>query len=239
MEVQDVSRPASPRKRIATETFDAVCDCSGHYYRPFVPFVPGLWKYKKRLLHAKWYRGPEAFSGQNVLVVGNSSSGYDISREIALHFQKEGSSSRVFASMRHPVEVGIDPSERPPWTSHLEAVPGVASATEDEMVLSNGRRVNVETVIFATGYLYSFPYAKTEDFPFSSFPLTKTPPLPETYVKPEVEAPIDPPVGGARVHNLDEEFQIFYYPDPTLAFICLGRQVVPCECAVRAVIPTD
>ena len=131
--------------------------------------------------------------------------------------------------MRHPVEVGIDPSENPPWTSHLEAVPGISSFTEDEVVLTDGRRLSVDTVIFATGYLYSFPYAHTGDFPFSSFPLTKIPPLPETYVKPDIATPSDYPEGGPRVHNLDEEYQTFYYPDPTLAFICLGKQVVPCK----------
>lgn len=46
------------------EQYDAICDCSGHYTRPYVPYLQGLWLYKRRIVHAKWYRGPEAFSGQ-------------------------------------------------------------------------------------------------------------------------------------------------------------------------------
>ena len=47
-----------------TEEFDAICDCTGHYTRPYIPYVRGLWKYKRRILHAKWYKKPDMFAGQ-------------------------------------------------------------------------------------------------------------------------------------------------------------------------------
>lgn len=47
-----------------TEEFDAICDCTGHYTRPYIPYVRGLWNYKRRILHAKWFRKPDVFAGQ-------------------------------------------------------------------------------------------------------------------------------------------------------------------------------
>lgn len=47
-----------------TEEFDAICDCTGHYTRPYIPYVRDLWKYKKSILHAKWFRTPDVFAGK-------------------------------------------------------------------------------------------------------------------------------------------------------------------------------
>jgi cation diffusion facilitator CzcD-associated flavoprotein CzcO len=47
-----------------TEEYEAICDCSGHYTRPYIPFVRNLWKYKRPILHAKWYRKPDVFANQ-------------------------------------------------------------------------------------------------------------------------------------------------------------------------------
>lgn len=51
-------------KESTTEEYDAICDCTGHYTRPYIPYVRDLWKYKRQILHAKWYRKPDAFAGQ-------------------------------------------------------------------------------------------------------------------------------------------------------------------------------
>lgn len=169
-----------------------------------------------------------------MLVVGNNASGYDIGREIALHHKKTGSSARVYQSIRHAFEIGIDPAEGPAWATHLETVPPLAYATEDEIVCADGRRLLVDTVLFATGYLYSFPYYRNADAPFNQYPLTITPPLPAQHTEPEaVRSSSDEyPDGGLQVHNLDAEYQTFFYPDPTLAIICLNKAVIPCTACV-------
>ena len=172
---------------------------------------------------------------QNVLVIGNSASGYDIGREIALYLKKHSPKNSVYQSIRHPFEIGIDPSEGPAWSSHLKAVPGLDYATEDEIVLIDGTRLQVDTVIFATGYLYSFPHCSEKDYPFSEHPLVKTPPLPASAESPEaLSKTADYPEGGLQVHNLDADYQTFYYPDPTLVFLCLNKNVIPCGCCLTA-----
>lgn len=165
-----------------------------------------------------------------MLVVGNSASGYDVGREIALYFKAHCPDNKVYQAIRHPFEIGIDPSEGPPWASHLTTVAGLDHATADEIVLLDGTRLHVDLVIFATGYLYSFPHCSDQDYPFSEHPLVKTPALPPTAEKP-VGIATSPkyPEGGLQVHNLDAEHQTFYYPDPTLAFLCLNKNVIPCK----------
>lgn len=125
--------------------------------------------------------------------------------------------------------MGIDPSEGPEWASHLEGVAPLSHATPDSIVLQDGRSLQPDIVIFATGYLYAFPFYSQNDFPFHSFPLTKIPPLPENYVASDLETHVSYPPGGLRVHNLDKHFQTFFHPDPTLAFVALSRMVVPCK----------
>lgn len=70
--------------------------------------------------------------------------------------------------------------------------------------------------MFATGYLYSFPFASPAHAPFSTHPFTVSP------------TPVGPttPSGGFRVHNLDSR-QLFYLPSPTLAFLALPLNVIP------------
>jgi hypothetical protein len=109
-------------------------------------------------------------------------------------------------------------------------------ATEDEIVLIDGTRLKVDTVIFATGYLYSFPHCSDKDYPFLLHPLVKTPPLPADAKRPEgIQTASRYPEGGLQVHNLDAEYQTFYYPDPSLAFLCLNKNVIPCKQMLRLV----
>lgn len=69
------------------QTFDAVVIASGHFDVPYVPTVPGIeaWHkaYPGRIIHSKFYRKPEDFSGKKCIVVGNSASGVDIGAQIA------------------------------------------------------------------------------------------------------------------------------------------------------------
>lgn len=65
------------------EVYDAVVVCNGHYAKVRVPNFPGQDGWPGRQMHSHNYRRPDAFKGAQVLVVGVSASGEDISREIA------------------------------------------------------------------------------------------------------------------------------------------------------------
>ncbi|XP_024899696.1 dimethylaniline monooxygenase [N-oxide-forming] 3 isoform X3 [Pteropus alecto] len=66
-------------------TFDAVMICSGHHVYPNLPSdsFPGLDKFQGHYLHSRDYKGPEAFKGKRVLVIGLGNSACDIAVELS------------------------------------------------------------------------------------------------------------------------------------------------------------
>jgi dimethylaniline monooxygenase (N-oxide forming) len=66
-----------------TEVFDGVVVCAGRNHTPFVPEFPGAERFDGSISHSSGYRGPEAFAGQTVVVVGVGSSGVDVATEVS------------------------------------------------------------------------------------------------------------------------------------------------------------
>src|SRR6185436_20508391 len=68
----------------ATEAvYDAVVCASGLFGPPAMPSPPGAEAFEGRVMHSAAYKGPEAFAGQRVLVVGVGSSGADLAVEVS------------------------------------------------------------------------------------------------------------------------------------------------------------
>ena len=66
----------------ATQSFDAVVVCNGHYTEPRSPHLPGSETFPGRQMHTHNYRDAASFHRQRVVVIGASASGEDIAREI-------------------------------------------------------------------------------------------------------------------------------------------------------------
>lgn len=151
-------------------------------------------------------------------MVGNGASGYDATREIAVSIHERRMADptatlpSIYQSARSPSALGIpfdDPSA-PEWAKEITVFPPIASVSENVITFVDGRTLsNVDAILFATGYLFTFPFCDaTRDEPFISHPLTLT------------------PGGGLRVRHLDSR-DTFYLSDPTLALICLPYLVIP------------
>lgn len=69
----------------ATLTARALINATGTWTRPFWPFYPGAADYTGRQLHAHDYRGPDAFDGARVVVIGGGISAVQLLMEIAPH----------------------------------------------------------------------------------------------------------------------------------------------------------
>jgi cation diffusion facilitator CzcD-associated flavoprotein CzcO len=139
------------------EEFDAVIVANGHFIVPFVPDIEGVreWdaKYPGKLSHSKYYRKPENYRGQKVIVIGNSASGADISAQVAAHCQKPllwSSKSVSMFSATHG-SGGSTRKEVPPIKRFL--VEDRCVEFEDGTIESD-----IDAIIFATGYFYSFPF---------------------------------------------------------------------------------
>jgi dimethylaniline monooxygenase (N-oxide forming) len=79
-----------------TEPFDAVVVCSGLYSQPLLPPYPGAAGYQGRVVHSSDYRVPDAFTDQDVVIVGIGSSGADIAVEVS------SVARHVLLSVRNP-----------------------------------------------------------------------------------------------------------------------------------------
>ncbi|KAI1266551.1 hypothetical protein F5Y18DRAFT_444996 [Xylariaceae sp. FL1019] len=203
------------------EEFDAVVVASGHYHVPFVPDVPGLSEWKQlfpdRILHSKRYRTADAFRDKTVLLIGAGASSLDIAREVievgGQVYQSRRSSKYDLIASRLPKEVErvamvaqfITAQSSPPARETLsgKAIPGT-------VVLEDGRILEgIDYVVVATGYITSYPFLGELEQPLVDWKDAGE----RTVITSD----------GYITHNLHQD--IFYIPDPTLAFIGVSNLV--------------
>jgi thioredoxin reductase len=178
--------------------YDAVVVASGHFSVPYVPAIEGIEKwstsYCGSIMHSKAYRSPDIFAAKKVVVVGNSASGIDIGAQIG-----EVCKHPLLQSSR--TENSFFSPEGMSWK---EDVPEIVEFLDPEkhnrtVRLANGRvERDVDAVVFATGYFYSFPFLK-----------------------------VDPPVITSGLRTRDVYQQLFHIRYPTLAFPVLPQRIVP------------
>ncbi|GAA5881977.1 hypothetical protein JCM3774_002559 [Rhodotorula dairenensis] len=222
---------------LGSEQFDAVFVANGKYAEPYVPRIPGLSTFTGSLLHAKWYRTPDQFKDKNILIVGSAASGSDIAREAAQYRSArraagvpESQLPRIYQAIRERDKVSASVSCEPTMPSaevEIVIIPPLASVSDKSVTLINGTTLDgVDTIIFATGYLYSYPFAQVNHEPFKSFPLTRQSTEPARADPAAASQSSEETVAGMRVHNLDDRL-LFYLPDPTLVILTAPYLVIP------------
>jgi cation diffusion facilitator CzcD-associated flavoprotein CzcO len=140
-------------------SFDAVIVANGHYDVPFVPATPGMAEWDAahpgRISHSKYFRRPESFSNQKVIVVGNAASGSDIGRQIA----KYCSGPLIFSTRSEnyfmPAGSGDDTYDMRPEIASYEVAERAVRFADGSVV------TNVERVLYCTGYYYAYPFLKS------------------------------------------------------------------------------
>ncbi|OTA67288.1 FAD/NAD(P)-binding domain-containing protein [Hypoxylon sp. EC38] len=206
-----------------TWRFDAVVVASGHYHVPFVPDVPGLstWKqrFPERVTHSKQYRTPTPFSNQTILIIGAGVSALDIAKETAplgakiIQSRRESKFDVLGSRLPEGVdrvamvaEFIVDETAEAAKSQVLEPgqpIPG-------KVVLEDGRVLeSIDRVIVATGYITSYPFLGDLEKPSVSWQDADE----KTLITSD----------GYITHNLHKD--IFYIPDPTLAFIGVSHLV--------------
>lgn len=84
--VHEVRRDAGERLRVRTDHGDwsarAIISATGTQSRPFVPAVPGADDFEGTQVHTAGYRGPAAYAGQRVLVVGGANSAAQVAADL-------------------------------------------------------------------------------------------------------------------------------------------------------------
>lgn len=203
-----------------TEYVSHVIVSNGHYNEPFVPSVPGLDTFKGTLIHSRWWRNAAQFRGKNVIVVGSRASGFDIARELAqddYNAREAGHPNperKIYQSVRGVVDKPEWDTDFP-WSGEITVVSQIVKCDGDTFELMDGKKISAEVVVYATGYLYSYPFF--DGAPFTKHPVTKS-------LAPAEEG--IPAAGGQTITNLTPD-DVFYAPDPTLAFIGLREYHIP------------
>ncbi|KAG8221572.1 hypothetical protein J3R82DRAFT_1814 [Butyriboletus roseoflavus] len=208
-----------------TEDFDAVVVATGKYNAPSMPSISGSEEWVRRfpglVRHSRQYRRPEPYANQTVLIVGASVSGSEISRDVNHQAAKVYQSFRPDTESRLHYRLENYMRRIPQNTTLVGEIKQFLPISEGSPIqsglveLKNGTILSgIDSVIFATGFRYSFPF------------------LPQcydgaTYVPHEGSAKtVSPflPLDGSHVRDL--YLDMFYIRDPTLAFIglTLGTQ---------------
>ncbi|CAH1779542.1 unnamed protein product [Owenia fusiformis] len=100
------------------ETVDAVVICTGIHNRQYIPNVNGLGSFKGRIVHSGDYYKPEAFRGQNVLIVGGSNSAAEIACDISKESNQAYLSARCGLWPLARLAGGIPGQLMPPWSRY-------------------------------------------------------------------------------------------------------------------------
>lgn len=193
-----VAEDLRTRQTISRE-YDAVVVANGHYTVPYVPDIKGIteWNatYPDRIVHSKAYRRPEDFTDKKVIVIGNSASGLDIATQIGRYCK-----TPVLLSSRSVSVFGaLPPAE---WRDDVdELVEFLPKELGERAVRFQSGRIekDVDVVVFATGYFYSYPFLSN--------------------VAPQVVS------DGFRTRHVYQD--LFDIEHPTLAFPVINLKIIP------------
>ncbi|KAJ5559155.1 Dimethylaniline monooxygenase N-oxide-forming [Penicillium sp. DV-2018c] len=189
--------------------FDSVIVASGHYHTPLVPDIRGLPEAKsqwpEKVFHSKSFRRSEDFEGKNVLLLGGGVSSLDIAKEISTTAKQVYQSTRngafdlpATALPSNATRIGeVDAFElSAPAVTANEHLPLTVHLKSGEIFQ------DIDYIILCTGYQMALPFLdEYNDYRSSAAEASESVLVTD----------------GTQVHNLHKD--IFYIPDPTLAFV--------------------
>ncbi|OHF03118.1 thiol-specific monooxygenase [Colletotrichum orchidophilum] len=176
--------------------FDAVFVASGHYNDPFIPDIPGLADFDKAhpgsISHSKFYMNAAHYEGKKVIIVGNSASGIDLSAQIS-------TVCKLPIIVSEKTVPNTPAEDRSSWAKSAPEILEFIPETRQVRFANGVVESDIDSVVFCTGYFYSFPFLRN----------------------------LSPPVvtDGAYARNLYEH--LLYIDDPTLAFAGIPQRIVP------------
>ena len=136
---------------------DAVVVCNGHYTQPDLPQIDGIELLPSPPLHAKDYVDPVRFADRRVMVWGSNASGIDLVREVS------DSAKQVFWCGH-----GIDRGQYVDDLKNVELCSDPQVIQTGKIILTDKTElVEVDDVIFCTGYRYDFPFLDKRVLSFS------------------------------------------------------------------------
>lgn len=187
----------------SNEEFDAVAVTTGNYNLPYLPDYPHIRQFSDKhpsvIIHSKTYRHPENYKNKSVLVVGGTVSAYDLARQIG-----DKTPTKLYQSLRSG-----EPSSllKHPNTVFFPEISSFDPETRG-IIFKDGQKINeLDSVIFATGYLRSYPFLD-DSINKSNMPII---------------------TDGKRLNNVYKH--LFYIANPSLVFLATPRFIAPFQTA--------
>uniref|UniRef100_A0A0D9WUR2 Flavin-containing monooxygenase n=1 Tax=Leersia perrieri TaxID=77586 RepID=A0A0D9WUR2_9ORYZ len=139
------------------EVFDAVVVATGHYTQPRLPAIEGMDTWRRRHLHSHSYRVQDTFAGEVVVIVGCSVSGIELALELRRVAIEVHLSAKSIDDGLAPMMSKLLAARHKHGNIHLR--PKVEHLHDDgTVVFDGGESVIADTIIYCTGYNYSFPF---------------------------------------------------------------------------------
>lgn len=135
--------------RYDTEYFDYVVVCNGHYAESFIPDFPGRENFGGKQIHSRNYRCPDSFEGEDVLLIGGGPSGKDILYAVA------STAKSVSFSTHRDVSKNMFPN-------NVTVKTDIKEIKASSVVFADDSEQNFTTILYCTGYQYSFPFLSTD-----------------------------------------------------------------------------
>ncbi|XP_070507386.1 senecionine N-oxygenase-like [Chironomus tepperi] len=130
-----------------THIFDSVLVCSGHFHTPYIPNQKGQKLFKGKQMHSHTYRSSKIFNNEMTLIVGGNNSAVDLVIE-----SSKNSKLTIWSHHLNP-----EP-EMTQFEGKIVAKPDILELTENGVKFIDGTFAECSLIIYATGYLYSYPF---------------------------------------------------------------------------------
>ncbi|PSR74330.1 hypothetical protein PHLCEN_2v9947 [Hermanssonia centrifuga] len=135
--------------KVYRRSFDHLIVANGHNHYPRIPHWPGEEDWlasspTREILHSIFYRNPERYTNQTVIVVGGGASGRDAALQI-------GPLAKTYQSLRE--------GSVPPDGAQVTVKPPISHFTNTSVVFEDGTSLtSVDSLVLATGYEFRVPF---------------------------------------------------------------------------------
>ena len=150
-----------------THQFDYVVVCSGRTVTPHIPKIEGADTFPGFQFHARDYRrpDPEKFHEKRIAVLGTVNSGNDYAIEYFIN-PKVTETVKVakmfWIGNPMPVENSSDYKEHYE-SGRIVLKNGLSKIDGSKLVFADGTEEEVDTIVYATGYKWNFPFLREDD----------------------------------------------------------------------------
>ena len=142
-------------KEDAFGDFSYVAICTGKERFPYIPKLTGMETFSGIIAHSNSYRTADIFKDKNVVVLGASYSGQEISTDIS------NTAKNVYFCGKFTQHNYSCPKKNVSYGKYnnIKQYPCIDSILATSIKLKNGETPNqVDAIVLCTGYHYSFPF---------------------------------------------------------------------------------